>query len=452
MSDEEWGSTNTEDIPIPGDSTLEELEEMNQRLTAVGGDITKLKKGKGKAWTAEKGKGLDDIHKSIGYEDFVNTRTAFDANYAPVEEAKGMHVKDFMGVPSELRPRRGKKKQGLSNTAQVYDKLIDILLNAKRDIDRVPSCLTLDGAERYANAHDLYFYGGEKKAVDYNDDGVDEIVLVNRQGQPVVVNGYKLSHSDLPFKREYYSTYNTPDKRAAIGGYQGFLREKYGADAEFGEDGTRNVKFNTKNPPKDWDTLKRKGWILPSAPRNKLTINQRCNKIIQNHLTALLDNHPEIGKLKRPWIKGVIPRMKIVCLAFTCLVDSVLWKRLDEDQRQMIINHGGGDQKRIMEEYAAYKAENKDGVDGYIKNNLESLLKYVDQNADEVLKRILGDIGLIQILSTNGLVTDVQMEEVKRGNPAVYAEFKRYKRGVKSMLDTNFDKIKPQYIKNFFGF
>ena len=144
--------------------------------------------------------------------------------------------------------------------------------------------------------------------------------------------------------------------------------------------------------------------------------------------------------------------MKIVCLAFTCLVDSILWKKLKEEQRQIIINNGRGDQKLTMEEYAAYKAENKDDVDGYIKNNLEDLLNYVENNSDEVLKRILGDIGLIQILSTNGLVTDVQMEEVKRGNPAVYAEFKRYKRGVKSMLDTNFDKIKPQYIRQFFGF
>ena len=452
MSDEEWGSTNTEDLPLPGDDTLDELERFNQELSAIEAEKKKAGRGKkDKGWTAKKGEGLTDIEKSIGYDDFRKTQAAFDVNAAPTAATKGMHFNDFMRVPSNLRPKREIKK-GLTNTAQVYDQLINILLNAKKDIDRVPSCLTLDGAERYANAHDLYFYGGEKKAVDYNDDGVDEIVLVNRQGQPVVVNGYKLSHSDLPFRREYYNTYDTPDKRADVGGYQGFLRTKYGADAEFGEDGVRNVKFSTKSPPADWSVLKQKGWKLPAAPRNKLTINQLCNRIFQKHLTELLDSHPEIGKIKRPWLKGVIPRMKIICLAFSCLVDSQLWSKLDDKVKQTILQYGNGSQKRILEEFAAYKSENKDAVRDYINKNLAELREFLENNTKELLKRILGDIGFLNVVNADGLFTDSQVEEAKRANPTLHAQIKRYKRNLKSELDMKFEQIKPSYIKQFFGF
>ena len=76
----------------------------------------------------------------------------------------------------------------------------------------------------------------------------------------------------------------------------------------------------------------------------------------------------------------------------------------------------------------------------------------MENNSDEVLKRILGDIDLIRMLSNDNLVTDVKMEEAKRANPKLYAEFKSWKRGVKSMFDANFEAIKPQYIKQFFGF
>ena len=49
MSDEGWGSTNTEDLPLPGDSTLDELDRLNEELAASTAAIKKAARGK-KGW------------------------------------------------------------------------------------------------------------------------------------------------------------------------------------------------------------------------------------------------------------------------------------------------------------------------------------------------------------------------------------------------------------------
>ena len=444
---EDFGHTSS--LALPDQSELDELSRLNAELSQIGKARPKRGKKNEPMWNTERGKGLDEWSKSVNLGEASKKFGAFDGNY--VGQPAGLHIQDLkLHTPADLRPKHVTRKKGFTNTEQVYDKLMEIILNAKKGIEYIPSCITLDGAESYADKHDLYFYNDEKKAVDINDDGVDGVVLVNRQGRPVVINGYKITKSDLPFKQEYYNTYDTPEKRAEVGGYGGFLRQKYGADEEFGPDGMRNVQFTTKNPPEDWGKLKQKGWTLPSAPRNSLTFNQRCTKIIQEILNQLLISHPGIGTVKT-WLRGVIPRMKIVSLVYSLLVDSIVWNRLHEQETKVrILRTSGGDVDRFMEEFRAYKSDNRDKLKEFMTEQWNAVSEFIRDNAANTIRQIFADIGFDDTL-INDAFTDAHFAESRIANPEVHSRAKLLKRTLKHNLNAAFDTIKPNYIKAAYG-
>lgn len=90
---------------------------------------------------------------------------------------------------------------------------MDILIDGNLRFKFIPKCSTRAGAEAYINSkfddrgypkyrlirpnardpfgHDI---------CDLNGDGVDDVIICNRQGLPVIVNGYKLVRAD-PYKR-----------------------------------------------------------------------------------------------------------------------------------------------------------------------------------------------------------------------------------------------------------
>ena len=56
----------------------------------------------------------------------------------------------------------------------IYDDLINLILNHKKDIKFAPSCETYEGATRYAKAHGLR---PADQNIDLNHDGMEDVVL-----------------------------------------------------------------------------------------------------------------------------------------------------------------------------------------------------------------------------------------------------------------------------------
>lgn len=88
---------------------------------------------------------------------------------------------------------------------EIYDDLINIILNAKKDIKHHKMAETRPGAERYAKSHGLRV---GPKGTDINDDRIEDIVLYNKEGKPVMINGYRFTPSELSYRVKYLEENN----------------------------------------------------------------------------------------------------------------------------------------------------------------------------------------------------------------------------------------------------
>ena len=94
----------------------------------------------------------------------------------------------------EARSTERKEKQ-----KDLYDSLINLIVNHKMELQKVPLASSLSTATAWAAKRGMR--AGE---VDLNRDGHPETVVYNKAGQPVIINGYRLKASDYPVRKLYY--------------------------------------------------------------------------------------------------------------------------------------------------------------------------------------------------------------------------------------------------------
>ena len=104
---------------------------------------------------------------------------------------------------------------------------LDIIINGNFRVKYIPSCASRESAENYCrkrldedgtpsyrllppNAADP----NHVAITDINGDKVDDVVIVDRMGFPIIVNGYKLVRAS-PYKKVYLSTHQTKESRKA---------------------------------------------------------------------------------------------------------------------------------------------------------------------------------------------------------------------------------------------
>ena len=225
------------------------------------------------------------------------------------------------------------------------------------------------------------------------------------------------------------------------------MREKYEAASEFDENGEREVKFSTKNPPEDWSVLKAKGWRLPAAPRKKLTHYQRFNQLILKKFNNLFDSVEDLKVMS--WLKSALPRMKIMSFVYNSIVDSTVWKQLDDSVKQSIIEAGRGDVNEIIEQFKDYKAANKSAYKQFVDEHFTDFVGMLEESSEELIQRILDDLALATIYE-QAAAHNYYDEEIKNFDDGEKAEFKRFKREIKQELSEGIDKLKVLYIKEFY--
>ena len=133
------------------------------------------------------------------------------------------HVKtDIKKVPREIDVRT---PGAVSYKEDLYDSLVNLVLNHRVELKKMPSLMSVEDAQKFAEkSNGQYRY----KSVDLNEDGEPDIVLYNKAGQPVIINGYKAKASDFGYQNLFRKTHDTAKKRAEIGGYSEFINSKFG--------------------------------------------------------------------------------------------------------------------------------------------------------------------------------------------------------------------------------
>lgn len=381
-----------------------------------------------------------DFEKSkpgAGFKGTSEVRTRVPSN--SVHIGRGINVGGY-----ELRDKRKHQRFNAPSTPQTVlaDKLIDILINAKKDIERVRSCESIEGAKKYAEQNDLYFYDGKEEPVDINGDGVPEIVLVNRRGEPVVVNGHRLKPSKFPFKLQYNQL--SDEERARYYGYNDWVEcGAYGAADEFDDNGNRHVEYDAKNLPGNWAELKAAGYRPPAAPRKALTARQMQTSELNACFNVFYDSVPELEDYK--WMKSVMPRMKIISMAYMNIIDRWLLDTMDAAQKQKILTMAGGNALKAYDLYCDFKREMSKDLNKYMKDNKELITQMIDDNFGSTYMAIFNEMKIPDMLATAPKDDDITYTD--RDSKALVQS---HKAGLKRELNIAADQCKEGLIVNIF--
>jgi len=120
---------------------------------------------------------------------------------------------------------------------------------------------------------------------DLNQDGLPETVVYNKAGQPIIINGYKLTPSDYAVRNLYYSKHPTSEARAGKP-MKAWVKHK---------------AFNTTvNPEQPWkqtvaitpfgEKVKDWGYKLPAKPKKRMSVYQHFSKHIAPYVKEYFDS------------------------------------------------------------------------------------------------------------------------------------------------------------------
>lgn len=321
------------------------------------------------------------------------------------------------------------RKTPVSNDT-LYDQLINIILNAKKDIKHHRSCETFAGAERYAKSHDLRV---GPPGTDINGDGFEDVVLYNKAGLPVMINGYRITPSEYPYRQQYLNQNPTAAQRCDIGGYAGWKRDLWEVDGDFDDKGERKVGKSNADPPALVNFCDQHGWKKLSAPKAKLSVYQRINRWISDMLQDTLKTHYE-GYEKT--YNYILPRFKIISF-----VNSAIFDRLLIDVMRVKNKISGATPNERYNNWKAFKQSNNKSIKSFIEDNYDKLI----ENAEpECVEKITQIIDMLINQSGYQIPDDKKFKEeiVDNNND----EFRKLKLELKDVLNQRFDILKNQLI------
>ena len=329
-------------------------------------------------------------------------------------------------------------------TEQVFNNLIDVILNAKKDIVRINGLDDYETAKQYAEKRNLRI---SEKETDINHDGVNDVILYNKAGNPVIVNGYKLVPSQQPVRKLYQAARRTDALVKPEDGMRGFVKQLYGASDEWDDEtGEREVRYSNNDPPEELAKLHERGWVLPAAPRKKLSAFQHVMKIIKDRYALYKKEVMDASDKK--WVNGILPRFKIFAMVYLDSIEREAWNNIGDDIQQQIYAESGGDPFAAYELFKKHKAgHNKKGFQNWLTENIPKIRGDVTTIIDNFMTNILVGIGFTAE-AFDGMVTDTQIRQM---NDEERARFEDLKRRLKRQFDSAADRCKNIIIEAIFS-
>ena len=85
---------------------------------------------------------------------------------------------------SDDRPASRRGQEYGEKTKNLYDSMINMIVNHKMELQKIPQCSSLATAQQWAAKRGL-----RAGTQDFDGDGIQEIVVYNKAGQPMIING-----------------------------------------------------------------------------------------------------------------------------------------------------------------------------------------------------------------------------------------------------------------------
>ncbi len=181
----------------------------------------------------------------------------------------------------DARPA-GRRGQAYGDKVKnLYDSMINMIVNHKMELQKIPQCSSLAGAQAWASKRGL-----RAGPQDFDGDGIQEIVVYNKAGQPMIINGYKPKPSDFAIRKAYWEENPTYENRIDAGPMREWVSDK-----------AYDVKEHQDNPWKrtitttEWGSkLKEFGYKMPTKPKKQFSVFSVFSKLIAPYVKRFFEN------------------------------------------------------------------------------------------------------------------------------------------------------------------
>jgi len=327
----------------------------------------------------------------------VQGRVPYLYEALPKREKGAAHPRmEFSNIPAAADVREFKAAKGQTD---LYDSLINLVLNHKKELKKIPEAMHISTAKPWAEKRGL-----RAETHDLNQDGDPDVIVYDKAGNPLIINGYKPKNSDYYSRQMYTGAYPNKANRI-VNPYGDFVNEVF-YDYQAPEKPWGTGKVNKKGADnKFYETAKRLGYRVPTRPRERSQPFALFTKLMSSKMKEFWARvrAGEFGNTRFIW-KKVISPLNLMRFLYIVLVDRPIFVT-------KILQLG----KPTYEQWKAWKKANKDEYFGYvigamlqkdkIKFTVENIAQFLLQttfakfNNEAVLNILLGDYGWDKMLT-----------------------------------------------------
>ncbi len=286
------------------------------------------------------------------------------------------------------------ERHNVSQFPQDYQQLTQITSTLGKDVKFRRPAEYRPSALDYARRRNLVLGPDE----DIDNDQINDVVLYDYQGNPVIVNGYELVPSERPYRMTYQQRFPSKKARAEVGGYSGFRRHFHEIDG---------MPAFMETLPTKYPRLK------PYTPRATApSLYDYYGDVVRGPLIAIIDELLE----GRKHLKSTFSIFNVISLCYLDNIIGMLWRHPENAEAvQHIMTQVPSSTDLLFpthryEMFKTYIRKNQDKIKRIILP-IEEEWKWrsLDHGPNTLLSTILEPV----ISMATGLPTDIELAGYK---------------------------------------
>ena len=181
----------------------------------------------------------------------------------------------------DQRPTGRRGQEYGEKTKNLYDSMINMIVNHKMELQKIPQCSALASAQTWAARRGL-----RAGTEDFDGDGINEIVVYNKAGQPMIINGYRPKPSDYAMRNAYWEANPTPESRIEAGPMREWITEK-----AYKVEPHRDNMWKRTITTTEWgEKLKGFGYKMPTKPKKSFSVFSVFSKLIAPYVRTFCNS------------------------------------------------------------------------------------------------------------------------------------------------------------------
>ena len=219
------------------------------------------------------------------------------------------------------------KKQKIGKLGM--DQLTEIVLGLNQDVKQIKDAQSLEGAQAWVQKHGPELYHVED--TDINGDNIPDIIVKNKEGQNVIVNGYTTGESTYPYRYAYYTQFPTAERRkeARQNGetFREYIKGLYNPQYDdFGikiqRDSNGNPLFGSKEGLQFESKIKNSGYTKIIRPKDKTPYQAFVSGVVK----PMYDVVKLINQvMKRPTNSQLLTKVAAIMWNQTILIPAMVY-------------------------------------------------------------------------------------------------------------------------------